>query len=335
MALYILKRIFWMIPTLFVISIISFALIQLPPGDYLTSFIMAASASGDVVDQALIDSLRKQYGLDKPMFVQYFTWVWNMLHGDFGYSFEWQQPVSEIIWSRLGLTLVVSVCTLVFTWVAAIPIGIYSATHQYSLGDYAFTFIGFIGLATPNFLLALILMYVGFSYFGTSVGGLFSPEFAKAPLSMAKILDLLEHLWIPVVVVGTAGTAGLIRIMRGNLLDELRKQYVITARAKGLRETVILFRYPVRIAINPLISTIGWTLPALISGVVITAVVLSLPTTGPILLRALMSQDMYLAGSFVLILASLTVIGTLISDILLAAVDPRIRLQRTQAGKKA
>ncbi|MGQ9632430.1 MAG: ABC transporter permease [bacterium] len=330
MLSFIMRRIFWMVPTLLVISIISFVIIQLPPGDYLTSYISSLAQSGETVDQALIDSLKKQYGLDRPIIVQYFKWMWNIFHGDFGYSFEWSKPVNELIWARIGLTLVVSLATLLFTWVVAIPIGIYSATHQYSLGDYIFTFLGFIGLATPNFLLALVLMFIGYAYFGVSVGGLFSIEYAQAPWSWAKFVDLLQHLWVPIIVVGTAGTAGLIRIMRGNLLDELRKQYVITARSKGVSERALLFKYPVRVAVNPLVSTIGWTLPSLFSGVTITAVVLSLPTIGPILLQALMNQDMYLAGSFVMILACLTVIGTLISDVFLAWVDPRIRFEGSE-----
>ncbi len=317
-----------MIVTLLVISIVAFGLIQLPPGDYLTAYIMIMEEEGTAVDEAEIASLKKQYGLDMPIYVQYLMWMWNILHGDFGYSFEWEKPVNELIGERIVLTMVISLITLTFTWIVGIPIGIYSATHQYSLGDNLFTFSGFIGLATPNFLLALVLMFIGFKYLNVSVGGLFSPAYSDAPWSLAKIGDLLAHLWIPVIVVGTAGTAGIIRIMRGNLLDELRKQYVVTARVKGLPETRLLFKYPVRVAINPLISIIGWSLPIIVSGTTITAVVLSLPTTGPLLLRALQSQDMYLAGSFVLILSGMTVIGTLISDILLVWFDPRIRFGR-------
>jgi len=317
-----------MIPILLVISIISFTLIQLPPGDYLTSYIAQLSVAGESVDQTTLASLKKRYGLDKPIYVQYFMWIKGVLQGDFGQSFEWNMPVSKLIGERLLLTVIISLFSLIFTYIVAIPIGIYSATHQYSLADYFFTSVGFLGLATPNFLLALVLMFLFYKYFGISVGGLFSPEFIEASWSWAKIVDMINHMWIPVIVIGTAGTCGLIRVMRGTLLDELRKQYVITARAKGVGEKKLLFKYPVRIAINPIISTIGWTLPQIISGASITAIVLNLPTTGPLLLKALMSQDMYLAGSFILILATLTVIGTLISDILLAWLDPRIRYER-------
>jgi len=259
--------------------------------------------------------------------VQYWRWATGMLRGDFGQSFEWNRPVSTLIWGRLALTFVVSLFTLVFTWIVAIPIGIYSATHQYSFGDYFFTFLAFIGVAIPNFLLALVLMWVSFSYFGQSVGGLFAAEYIDAPWSWAKFTDMLTRIWIPVVVIGTAGTAGLMRTLRANLLDELSKPYVETARAKGVSERRLLYKYPVRVALIPFISTVGWMLPVLISGETITAVVLNLPTTGPLLLRALQSQDMYLAGSFIMLLSVLTVIGTLISDILLAWLDPTIRYE--------
>lgn len=322
---YIGRRLLYMIPTLIVISIISFVLIQLPPGDFLSSYIATLAASGDHVDAALEAALRKRYGLDQPLYVQYFKWISGMLRGDFGYSFEWNRPVSELIGERLALTMVVSVSSLLFAWVVALPIGVLSAVRQYSLLDYFFTFIGFIGLAIPNFMLALILMYTANRYFGVSVGGLFSAEYADAPWSVGKILDLLKHLWIPIVIVGTAGTAGLIRITRANLLDELRKPYVETARAKGVKEWRLVLKYPVRIALNPFISTVGFIFPQIVAGEVVTSVVLSLPTTGPLLLRALLSQDMYLAGSFVFLLATLTVIGVLVSDILLAWLDPRIR----------
>ena len=331
MLVYIARRVLYMIPTLVIISVISFIIIQLPPGDYLTSYIAQLSETGESVDEAVIASLKKRYGLDQPMYIQYFMWINGVLHGDFGQSFEWNKPVSELIWERLALTMAVSLFSLIFTYVVAIPIGIYSATHQYSIGDYFFTFVGFLGLATPNFLLALVLMFLFYKYFGLSVGGLFSPEFVEAPWSWAKVIDMMNHMWIPVIVIGTAGTCGLIRVMRGCLLDELRKQYVVTARAKGVGERKLLFKYPVRVAVNPIISTIGWTLPSIVSGATITAIVLSLPTTGPLLLRALMSQDMYLAGSFILLLATLTVIGTLISDILLAWLDPRIRYEKEAA----
>ena len=324
------KRILWMIPTLLLISVISFSIIQLPPGDYLTSYIAALSETGETVAEEQVAALRKRYSLDEPLTVQYFKWLWGILHGDLGMSFEWNRPVKQLIGERILLTSIISIVTLLFTWSIAIPIGIYSAVRQYSWGDYLFTFLGFIGLATPGFLLALIFMYVAYSVFGISVGGLFSPEYQNAPWSVARFADLLAHLWIPVIVIGLAGTAGLIRVMRGNLLDELRKQYVLTARAKGVPRIKLLLKYPVRVALNPLISTIGWLLPAIVSGATIVSVVLGLPTTGPLLLRALMNQDMYLAGSMVMLLSSLTVIGTLISDLLLLWLDPRIRFEQKQ-----
>jgi peptide/nickel transport system permease protein len=314
-----------MVVTLVVISILSFIIIQLPPGDYLTSYITQLRSMGTDVSDEQIEYLREQYGLDDPIYVQYFKWIGNFITGDMGFSFSWNRPVNELVWERLGLTLVISISSLLFTWIVAFPIGIYTALRQNSLSDYFFTFLSFIGVATPNFLLALVLMYVSFKYFGINVGGLFSPEYADAAWGIGKITDLLQHLWIPVVVVGTAGTAGLVRIMRANLLDELGKPYVTTAKSKGIPNYKVILKYPVRIALNPFISTLGWQLPKLISGSTITAVVLSLPTTGPLLLDALKSQDMYLAGSFIMLLSVLTVIGTFISDILLALVDPRIR----------
>ena len=314
-----------MIPTLLVISVISFILIQLPPGDYLTSYTAILATEGQAPSEAEIASLRKTLGLDKPIYIQYFMWISGILRGDFGRSHEWKKAVSELIWERLALTVVISLFSLVFTYAVAIPVGIYSATRQYSFGDYLFSVGGFLGLATPNFLLALVLMFFFYKYFGLSVGGLFSPQFLEAPWSLAKVMDMMNHMWIPVIVIGTAGTCGLIRVMRGCLLDELGKQYVITARAKGVLERKLLFKYPVRVAINPIMSTIGWNLSGIISGATITAIVLSLPTTGPLLYGALMGQDTYLAASFILLLATLTVIGTLISDILLAWLDPRIR----------
>ncbi len=325
MLAYILRRIMIMIPTLIAISVISFVIIQLPPGDFLTTYVAQLSASGETVDQAELEALRTRFGLDQPMYIQYFKWAWNFIHGDFGHSFEWNKPVSELIGERLSLTVLISSCTLLFTWAVSVPIGIYSAIRQYSWLDYFLTVLGFIGLATPNFLLALVLLWVSYAYLGLSIGGLFSPNFAEAPWSLAKVIDLFKHLWVPVVIVGLGHTAKFIRIIRGNLLDELRKPYVVTARAKGLSETRLILKYPVRVAINPLVSTIGWTLPELISGIAITAVVLNLPTTGPLLLSALMSQDMQLAGTFIMFLSCLTVVGTLVSDILLAWVDPRIR----------
>jgi len=327
MLLLILRRLFWMIPTLVIISIISFVIIQLPPGDYLTSYIAALAESGETVDEEQIEALRMRYALDQPVYVQYFRWIAGMLQGDMGMSFEWNRPVTDLIGERILLTTIISIVTLLVTWGIAVPIGIYSAVKQYSIGDYAVTFIGFIGLATPNFLLALVCMYIGYAVFDVSAGGLFSAAYQNAPWSLAKLWDLFSHIWIPVLVIGTSGTAGMIRVMRGNLLDELRKQYVLTARAKGVHRVKLILKYPVRIALNPMISTIGWVLPSIVSGATITAVVLGLPTTGPLLLRALMNQDMYLAGSMVMMLSLLTVIGTLISDLLLLWLDPRIRYE--------
>jgi peptide/nickel transport system permease protein len=283
---------------------------------------------GETIDPAALEALKDRYGLGQPIYVQYWKWISGIvLRGDFGRSFEWNREVSQLIWDRLAFTVLLSVSTLIFTWIVAFSIGIYSAVKQYSAGDYVASFFGFLGLAIPEFLLALVLMYIAFKYFGQSVGGLFSPEYVSAPWGWAKFRDLLAHLWIPVIIIGTSGTAGLIRIMRANLLDELRKPYVVTARARGLDERKLLLKYPVRMALNPFVSTVGWTLPNLISGEAIVAVVLSLPTTGPLLLRALQSQDMYLAGGFIFLLSVLTVIGTLLSDIALAWLDPRIRYQ--------
>jgi peptide/nickel transport system permease protein len=316
-----------MVPTIVVVSIISFIIIQLPPGDWLTTYVANLEAQGEEVDEQTLAALRSRYGLGEPIYVQYLKWVRGILHGDFGYSFAWNAPVADLIWDRLLLTVVLSLSTLLLTWVIAFPVGIYSAVRKYSIGDYVATAFGFLGMAIPNFLLALVMMVIAFAWFNESVGGLFSPDFVDAPWSPARVWDLFKHLWIPMVILGTSGTAGLIRIMRANLLDELNKPYVSTARAKGLRESRLLLRYPVRVALNPFVSTIGWTLPALVSGSTVTATVLNLPSTGPLLLQALTSQDMYLAGSFILMLSILTVIGTLISDILLAWLDPRIRLQ--------
>ena len=327
MLKFILRRLLLFIPTLLAVSMVTFVLIQLPPGDYLSTIIYQLEESGEDVDEALLASLRKRYGLDQPIYMQYLRWIGSIvLDGDFGYSMAHNRPVSDLIWERLAWTLVISFSTLIVTWIIAFPIAIYSATHQYSIGDYAFTFIGFVGRGIPNFMIALILMWIGFSVFNFGIGGLFSEEYRRAPWSLGKFVDLLQHLWVPLVVLGTAGTAGLIRITRANLLDELRKPYVITARAKGLTEQRVVWKYPVRVALNPFISSVGYVLPGLISGSTIISVVLSLPTTGPLLLSALLSQDMYLAGSFLLMLSTLTVFGTLLSDILLAWVDPRIRM---------
>ncbi|MCI0515589.1 ABC transporter permease [candidate division KSB1 bacterium] len=325
MLAYIVRRLLLMIPTIILISMVSFIIIQLPPGDFLSAYIGQLMSQGENVDLELIENLKAQYGLDGPLHIQYLKWVWGGLHGDFGLSFEWNQPVATVIGERLGLTALVSFITLLFTWLVAIPIGVYSATRQYSLMDNLLTFLGFIGLAMPGFLLALVLLYLSVAWFGVNLSGLFSPKYVDAPWSWGKILDLLQHVWIPMIIVGLSGAAEMIRIMRGNLLDELRKPYVITARAKGLRESKLLWKYPVRQAINPFVSNLGNVLPAIVSGATIVAVVLNLPITGPVLLNALVSQDMYLAGTFLMFLAILTIIGTLISDILLAWLDPRIR----------
>ncbi len=325
---FIVKRILWAIPTLFAVSLVSFVIIQLPPGDFVTAYAAKIAESGETLSPEDMQLMRERYALDKPFYVQYYRWMKGiLLEGDFGQSLEYNQPVSSLIWERIGLTVTISSITLLFIWLFAIPIGVYSATHQYSAGDYFLTFIGFTGRAIPDFLLALILLWVGFAYLKTDVSGLFSPEYRAAPWSPAKIWDMMGHLWIPVIVLGTGGTAGLIRTMRANTLDELPKPYVETARAKGLPENRVVWKYPVRIALNPFISSVGYILPQLISGSVIVAVVLNLPTTGPLFLNALLAQDMFLAGSFVLLLSTFTVIGTLISDILLAWVDPRIRYQ--------
>ena len=328
MLRFIVKRMLWMVPSLLVVSFLAFVLIQLPPGDYVTTYIATLAASNEVVDQNTAAELRARFGLDQPMIVQYFKWIGGILmHGDFGLSFEWQQPVSGLIWERMALTLVLTFSTLLATWGIALPVGVFSAVRKYSIGDYAVTFISFVGLAIPSFLLALVLMYIAAVEFGQDVGGLFSEEYLNAPWSFGKIVDLLHHLWLPVIILAVSGTASLIRVMRANLLDELHKPYVTTARAKGLSEFHLLVKYPVRLALNPFISTISWLLPNLVSGSIIVAIVLSLPTAGPLLLQSLMSQDMYLAGAFVLLICALTLVGSLISDILLAFVDPRIRLE--------
>jgi peptide/nickel transport system permease protein len=328
---YIARRILLSIPTLFLISIISFVVIQLPPGDFLTSYIAQIRAEeGDQMAQEAMEGgrigvLRERYGLDQPIYIQYWRWITNiLLRGDFGFSFEQKTAVKDLIWERLGLTVLLTGFTLVFTWVLAIPIGVLSAVKQYSFADYFFTFIGFIGLAIPNFLLALVFMWLAFSIFNINVTGLFSPQYIDAPWTFAKFLDMLSHIWLPVVILGTGGTAGLIRTMRANLLDELNKPYVEAARARGVSEFVLVWRYPVRMALNPFVSSIGLILPTLVSGATIVSIVMSLPTTGPLLFRALLSQDMFLAGAFVLMLSVLTIIGTLISDILLVILDPRI-----------
>jgi peptide/nickel transport system permease protein len=318
-----------MIPTLAVISVIVFVVIQLPPGDIVTATLDQLTASGVDMSDERIQNMRAQYNLDQPLPLQYLYWVGNFITGDMGFSYLYARPVNELVWERLGYTLLISVGALVFTWLLALPIGIYSAVRQYSLADYTFTTIGLLGLATPNFLIALILMYLGYTWFGISIGGLYSPEYQNAPVSWAKFVDLLTHIWIPIIVVGTSGMAITMRLMRANLLDELGKPYVTTARAKGVPPFRLLMKYPVRIAINPFISTIGLLLPALLSGEAIVGVVLNLPTTGPLLVQSLISQDMYLAGSLIMLLSILTVVGMLLSDLLLAWVDPRIRYAKS------
>ena len=328
MLTYILRRILFMVPVTLAISLVAFIIIQLPPGDFITALTAQMAENNETIDPETLAALRDRYGFDQPMIVQYWKWITGIVfRGDFGQSFEWSRPVADLIWDRLGLTLIVSFATLVFVWVLAFPIGIYSAVRQYSWGDYIATFFGFIGLAVPNFLLALILMYLSSRYLGANVGGLFSAEYVNADWSWGRVVDLMNHLWIPVIVLGTGGTAALIRIMRANLLDELKKPYVELARARGLSEMRLLLKYPVRVALNPFVSTLGWILPTLVSGAVVTAIVLSLPTSGPLLLNALFAQDMYLAGGFILLLSILTLIGTLVSDLLLAWLDPRIRYE--------
>jgi peptide/nickel transport system permease protein len=316
-----------MVVLLLALSVVSFVLIELPPGDYLSSFVESLRQRGVVLEREQIESLERKYGLGLPLHQKYLLWFEGLLRGDLGDSFQYNVPVTDVIGARFALTVAISLTTLVFAYAVAIPIGVYSATRQYSIGDYLFTIFGFIGLAIPNFLLALILMFLTFKYLGWSVGGLFSTEYLVAPWSPARVLDLLKHLPVPIIVVGTAGTAELIRIMRGSLLDELGKQYVVTARVKGLGERRLHIKYPIRMAINPLVSTVGYILPAIISGETLTAIVLSLPTIGPLLLTALLSQDLFLAGGIVMLLGALGIIGTMISDILLVIVDPRIRFE--------
>jgi peptide/nickel transport system permease protein len=326
LAGYVVQRVLYMIPTLLLISVLVFALIELPPGDYFETYVADLLASGEKVDPRKIEFLRTEYGFDLPAWKRYFKWLGGMLVGDFGYSFQHELPVSAVIGDRLWFTIVVTFATIVFTWLIAFPIGIYSATHQYSWGDHGLSFLGMLGLAIPNFLLALVLMYLANRWFGISIGGLYDPRFAELPMSWGKFVSVLEHIWIPVLVIGTAGTAGMIRRLRANLLDELRKPYVVTARAKGMPETRALIKYPLRMSLNFFIADIGAILPNVISGAEVVAIVMSLQTTGPVLIAALQSQDMYLAGSFLMLLAVLTVIGVLISDLALAVLDPRIRL---------
>jgi peptide/nickel transport system permease protein len=323
---YIIQRLLIMIPTLIAISIIVFIIINLPPGDYFTTYINELQSQGESVDLKKIAFLKAEYGFDRPLWQQYLYWAGGLLHGDMGYSFAYNLPVRDVVGDRLMLTFIVSLATVIFTYLVAFPIGIYSATHQYSWSDHALTLVGFLGLATPNFLLALVMLYLANIYFGISIGGLMDPHYLDKPWDWGKIVSVLQHLWIPVIVIGLSGTAGMIRRLRANLLDELQKQYVTTARAKGVPPFKALMKYPLRMALNPFISDIGSLLPHIISGAAVVSVVLSLPTTGPMLLEALRSQDMYLAGSFLMFLASLTVVGVFISDLALALLDPRIRL---------
>ena len=330
MTRYLIQRFIYMIFLLWLVSIVTFVIIQLPPGDYLSVLISRMEQqSGGEVSEEVIEALRRQYGLDLPVYQRYFKWLGAVLQGNFGFSYDWQRPVSDLIGQRLALTFIIAIISALFTYALAIPIGIYSATNQYSVGDYVFTTIGFLGLAIPNFMLALIFLFIAFKYFGVNLSGLFSPEYLDEPWSWNKVVDLLKHLPIPIIVVGTSGTAGMIRVLRATLLDELQKQYVITARSKGVNETTMLFKYPVRIALNPLISNLAWLFPSLISGGAITAVVLGLPTAGPMLLRSLITQDTFLTASILLFMTILTVIGTTVSDILLVLVDPRIRMERS------
>jgi peptide/nickel transport system permease protein len=324
---YLVHRILIMIPTLIAISVVIFTIINLPPGDYFSTYIAELQSSGEAADLAKIHFLQVQYGFDRPLWEQYLYWVAGLLQGDMGYSFAYNLPVKDVVGDRLLMTFVVSFTTIIFTYVVAFPIGVYSATHQYSWSDHVLTLLGFLGLAIPSFLLALVLLYLANVYFGISIGGLMDPEFVNQPWTWQKVLSVVAHIWIPVIVIGTAGTASMIRRLRANLLDELQKQYVVTARAKGLPPLRTLFKYPLRMALNPFISDIGSLLPHVISGAAIVSVVMSLPTTGPMLLEALRSQDMYLAGSFLMFMSFLTVIGVFISDLALAMLDPRIRLQ--------
>jgi len=326
---YILKRVLFMIPTLAIISVISFVIIQLPPGDFLTSYVAQLRMEGEDIDAEEIAALEQRYGLGQPIYVQYYKWITGILfRGDWGQSMEWQKPVKELIWERMALTVVLSATTMLFSWLVSIPLGVFSATHQYTIMDYVLTFFSFVGVGTPGFLIALLVMWFAMSQLNMNVGGLFSERYILAPWSWEKIVDMMKHIWIPIVVLALGSTAGLMRTTRANLLDELNKPYVETARAKGVAERKVIWKYPVRVAMNPFFSTVGWSLANLISGSTLVSVVLSLQTTGPMMLRALTSQDMYLAGSFILLLSTLTVIGTLLSDVLLAWVDPRIRLTR-------
>ena len=325
MLQYTIRRVLLMIVTLWIISIISFVVIQLPPGDYLTTFAIYLEESGYPVEEAMLERYRIRFGLDKTMLEQYLIWVTNFMRGDMGYSFQWKANVNTLIWERLLLTIALSTASMILTWLISLPIGVYSALRQHTIGDYVFTLLGLTGVSVPGFMLALVLMYVAFDRFGADVGGLFSPQYVDAAWSFGKLLDLFKHIWLPAFIIAVAGTAGLIRTLRANLLDELKKPYMVTARSKGVSYHRVVMKYPMRIAMNPFISSFAYILPALISGSTIISVVLNMPTTGPLLLGALQTQDMYLAGSFIMLLSILTVIGTFFSDLLLAAVDPRVR----------
>ena len=326
MAGYVVRRLLGLIPLLFILSVVVFLIIELPPGDFLTVYVEQLRTSGVLVSEEEVARLVKQYALDQPLYMRYITWIKNIiLHGDFGRSFRYNRPVVDLIKERVALSALISLFSIVFVWIVGVSIGIYSAVKQYSVFDYVFTFIGFIGVSVPSFLLALLIIWFAYTKFGVYISGLFSQQYVDAPWSWAKFLDMLKHIWVPVIVIAISGVAGNIRTMRANLLDELRKQYVPVARAKGLSETRLLLKYPIRIAVNPMISTIGWTLPAIFSGESLASIILNLPTIGPLLMQALLAQDMYLAGSLILIMGALTLVGTLISDILLAWVDPRIR----------
>ena len=330
MFAYVARRLVLAVFTLWTVTVLSFIIIQLPPGDFVDAYMAQLSATQSNVSEQHFEALRRQYALDRPMHEQYLKWMGGIFRGDFGTSMMWRKSVLDVIGDRLAMTIVLSLGAIILTWAIALPIGIYSAVRQYSIGDYIFTFIGFIGLGVPSFLLALVLMYFGFTLFDSDIGGLFSAEYQLEPWSLGKVKDLIYHLPLPVIIIGLSGTAELIRVMRANLLDELRKPYVITARAAGMSEPSLVLKYPVRVALNPFASTIGYLLPYILSGSVIVSVVLSLPTLGPLLLGSLLAQDMFLAGSIVLMLGSLTVLGTFLSDLLLMWIDPRIRFGMVQ-----
>lgn len=327
MLRFAVRRLLYLFILVAAVAVLGFVVIQLPPGDWLSTYILQVEMSGDRVDQEQVETLKRMYGLDRSLIDQFLHWVWGMLRGNFGYSFFWNRPVADLVTERLGFTLLISGSTIIFSYVMAVAIGVYSATRQYGIGDYAATVLGFLGLSTPPFLVALVLVWFFLVLFDVNVVGLFSPDYLNADWSFARVLDLLKHLPVPVLVIGLGGIAGLQRIMRATLLDELRRQYVITARAKGVRETTLLFKYPVRVAINPIISTVAWVFPELVSGGAIVAVVLNLPTMGPLLLSSLRGQDMFLAGAIMTLLSVMTVAGFFLSDLLLMVIDPRIRME--------